>query len=110
MGSSPSSTDICDDEQYTEFHQGRIYFTDRTISCSGQYTKSITQIAPQNSVLLSVRASVGEVNIADRNICIGRGLASLKPYKEISGIFLLYWLQAFKSRLVEKQLEQHLLR
>ena len=102
MGSSPSSTDICDDEQYIEFHQGKIYFSDRKISCSGQYTKSITKIAPPNSVLLCVRAPVGEVNITDRNICIGRGLASLKPYKEISEIFLFYWLQAFKSRLVEK--------
>ena len=102
MGSSPSSTDICDDEQYIEFHQGKIYFSDRKISCSGQYTKSITKIAPPNSVLLCVRAPVGEVNITDRNICIGRGLASLIPYKEISEIFLFYWLQAFKSRLVEK--------
>ena len=102
MGSSPSSTDICQDKQYIEFHQGKIFFTDRTISYSGQYTKSITQIASPNTVLLCVRAPVGEVNITDRNICIGRGLASLKPYKEISEIFLFYWLQAYKSRLVEK--------
>lgn len=102
MGSSPSSTDICDDEQYIEFHQGKIFFTDRTISCSGQYTKSIKKIASPNSVLLCVKAPVGEVNITDRNICIGRGLASLKPHKEISEIFLFYWLQAFKSRLIEK--------
>ena len=102
MGAAPSSTDICDNKQYMEFHQGKIYFTDKTISCSGQYTKSITKIASPNSVLLCVRAPVGEVNITDRNICIGRGLASLKPYDNISENFLFYWLQAFKNILIEK--------
>ena len=102
MGSSPNSADICDDVQYIEFHQGKICFSDRIISSSGQYTKSITKITSPNSVLLCVRAPVGEVNITDRPICIGRGLASLKPYKNISEIFLFYWLQAFKSELVSK--------
>lgn len=83
MGSSPSSTDICQDKQYIEFYQGKIFFTDRTISYSGQYTKSITPIASPNSVLLCVRAPVGEVNNTDRNICIGRGLASLKPFSQL---------------------------
>jgi type I restriction enzyme S subunit len=102
MGSSPNSIDICDDEQYMEFHQGKIYFTDRIISNSGQYTKAVTKIATSNSLLLCVRAPVGEVNITDRSICIGRGLASLKPYKDISEMFLFYWLQAFKSELIKK--------
>lgn len=102
MGSSPNSIDICDDDQYTEFHQGKKSFTDKIISNSGQYTKAITKIATSNSILLSVRAPVGEVNITDRNICIGRGLASLRPYKDISEMFLFYWLQAFKSELVKK--------
>lgn len=74
IGSSPSSTDICNDEQYIKFHQEKNCFTDRTISGSGQVTKSITKIASPNSVLLCVRAPVGEVNITDRNICIGRML------------------------------------
>ncbi|MBU3840628.1 MAG: restriction endonuclease subunit S [Candidatus Ruminococcus intestinipullorum] len=102
MGSSPSSTDICYDKQYTEFHQGKMFFTDRIISCSSQYTKSITKISPPNSVLLCVRAPVGEVNFTNRMICIGRGLASLKPYDSISEKFIFYWLQGLKSKLVEK--------
>ena len=102
MGSSPSSTDVCSDDKYIEFHQGKICFTDRIISSSGQYTKVVTKIAAPNSVLLCVRAPVGEVNITNRTICIGRGLASLKLYKNISEIFLFYWLQAFKSELVKK--------
>lgn len=102
IGSSPNGIDICNDDQYTEFHQGKICFTNRIISSSGQYTKTVTKIAASNSVLLCVRAPVGEVNITDRNICIGRGLASLKPYKGISEILLFYWLQAFKSELIKK--------
>ena len=102
MGSSPNSADICNDSKYLEFHQGKICFTDKVISNSGQYTKAITKTAVPNSVLLCVRAPVGEVNITDRSICIGRGLASLKPYKSTSELFLYYWLQALKNELVLK--------
>lgn len=102
MGASPNGSDICNDSEYLEFHQGKICFTDKVISNSGQYTKVITKTAVPNSVLLCVRAPVGEVNITDRRICIGRGLASLKPYKSIYELFLYYWLQALKNELVSK--------
>ena len=55
MGSSPRSQDICSDSNYTEFHQGKIYFSDYFLKESNQYTKKISKIAPENSVLLCVR-------------------------------------------------------
>ncbi len=102
MGSSPNGKNICEDPNFLEFHQGKIYFSDHIISCSNQYTKEVTKIAVPNSVLLCVRAPVGEINLTDRPICIGRGLAAIKPYDFISEQFLFYWLQAFKSTLVSK--------
>ena len=102
MGSSPSGESICDDPSFPEFHQGKIYFSDNIITYSGQHTKEITKIAVPDSVLLCVRAPVGEVNLTNRPICIGRGLAAVKAFDMISESFFFYWLQAFKSTLVSK--------
>ncbi len=102
MGSSPRSQDICRDSNYTEFHQGKIYFSDCLLKKSNQYTKNISKIAPKNSVLLCVRAPVGEVNITDREICIGRGLSSIHAYDKIQNNFLFYWLKTQKRVLVNK--------
>ena len=102
MGTSPKGTSICEDPQYTEFHQGKIFFSDMVIKNSDQYTRELTKIAKPNSILLCVRAPVGEVNLTDREICIGRGLASISPSDAISEYFMLYWIKAFKETLIEK--------
>ena len=102
MGSSPKSQYVCKDNKFTEFHQGKIYFSDKIITQSTQFTKTITKTAPKDSVLLCVRAPVGEVNITDRTICIGRGLASIKPLCNMSAEFMFYWLQNYKSFLINQ--------
>ena len=102
MGSSPSGNNICDNSQYTEFHQGKIYFSDYMLDRSNQYTKEVTKMASSDSILLCVRAPVGEVNITDRPVCIGRGLVAIKPYTNVSEIFLFFCFQAFKPILVSK--------
>ena len=102
MGSSPKSQDVCKDSKFTEFHQGKIYFSDKIINQSTQFTKAVTKTAPENSVLLCVRAPVGEVNITDRTICIGRGLASITPLCNMSAEFMFYWLQNYKSYLINQ--------
>ena len=102
MGSSPKGEDICADSSFTEFHQGKIYFSKQYINCSMQYTKNISKLAPKNSVLLCVRAPVGEVNITNRDICIGRGLSSVLPLDDIDSIFLFYWLKICKNEFINK--------
>ncbi len=66
------------------------------------YTTCITKKAKEGSVLLSVRAPVGEVNITREEICIGRGLASLFM-KNGNNEFLYYLLKNYKSLLIEKE-------
>ena len=102
MGSSPKSQDICDDNRYIEFHQGKIYFSKKILMKSNQYTRKITKVAPKQSVLLCVRAPVGELNITDRDICIGRGLASIKSLCNITEEFIFYWLHPYKTHLVNQ--------
>ena len=102
MGTSPKGTSISTDENNVEFHQGKICFSDKYLLKGNQFTSEVTKIAPANSVLLCVRAPVGEVNITQREICIGRGLSSIIPLCEIKSEFLYYWIKAFKQSLEAK--------
>ena len=102
MGQSPAGNSVSEEECGIEFHQGKIYFSDRFLLQSPQRTAEPTRIAPANSVLICVRAPVGTVNITLRYICIGRGLASATPLAGISTDFLFYLLNARKSALVEQ--------
>ncbi len=102
MGTSPKGTSISTEEGNVEFHQGKIFFSDKYLLKGNQFTSEVTKIAPSNSVLLCVRAPVGEVNITQRKVCIGRGLSSINPLCEIESEFLYYCIKAFKQSLEEK--------
>jgi len=93
MGQSPDGNSVNNSGDGIEFHQGKIFFTDKIIAKSNHTTNRITKIAPENSILLCVRAPVGKVNITDRKLCIGRGLCALKADPFI-GFNLLYFLIA----------------
>ena len=97
MGSSPDGKSVSESTNGKEFHQGKIYFTDKYLNESNSFTSEVTKIAPTNSLLLCVRAPVGIVNITQREICIGRGLCCLFPNYEIDIDFWFYWMQFFKN-------------
>lgn len=60
------------------------------------------KIAKRGSVLISVRAPVGDVNIANRNFCIGRGIAAISGKQWLSNEFLFYYLLNSKSTLEDQ--------
>lgn len=101
MGQSPSGECISNDGNY-EFHQGKTYFGDRTLLSSQTFTSHLTKLAQANSLLMCVRAPVGNINITDREICIGRGLCALKSLDEIHLNFMYYWVSYFKDSFVSK--------
>jgi len=102
MGQSPLGDSVSDNPNGIEFHQGKIFFTDRLLALSGQYTSESNKIVEQGSVLLCVRAPVGVVNITERQIAIGRGLCSLTPLLGISSDFVFHWLTAFQQSFIEQ--------
>ncbi len=99
MGSSPEGTSILPFGEGVEFHQGKIHFTDKVINLSDKATIMPSKIAPKDSVLLCVRAPVGEINLTDRELCIGRGLAAMHPIAFIDSELLFYWLLNYKEFL-----------
>lgn len=56
------------------------------------YTTKVTKLARKGDVLMSVRAPVGDLNYAPCDLCIGRGLASIKA-KNGNNNFIFYALK-----------------
>ena len=102
MGQSPAGNTVSDNCTGTEFHQGKVFFGEKYIKASDQYTSSPTKFAPENSVLLCVRAPVGKVNITDRELCIGRGLCAIIPLEGMPLLFAYYLLAAYENIFVKQ--------
>ena len=91
MGQSPDGETYNLDGEGMIFYQGRTDFG-RRFPTARVYTTNPTRYAKEGDVLLSVRAPVGDLNIASHDCCIGRGLASLRS-KDGCGSYLYYQLQ-----------------
>lgn len=101
-GQSPKGTALTTDSNDTEFHQGKTFFGRQYIQNSGAYTNEPPKIAPKESILLSVRAPVGAVNLTDRKICIGRGLFAIVPNDQLLVKFL-YFVLLTKARELQSK-------
>lgn len=101
MGQSPKSKFYNDNFDGMPFLQGNKTFGDKYPSFE-LYTRSIKKVAEKNTVLMSVRAPVGDLNIAPEDICIGRGLCSLQM-KNGDDEFLYYLLKSNISHLINKE-------
>jgi type I restriction enzyme S subunit len=95
MGQSPPGESYNENGEGFPFLQGKAEFTD-TYPIHIKFTTKPIKIAPQGTVLMSVRAPVGDVNIANIDYCIGRGLASIS-LKDGDNTFLFYILKFLKN-------------
>lgn len=102
MGSSPYGGLITNNHEGMEFHQGKICFSQMWLLPSDTYISEPSKVAPAGAALLCVRAPVGTVNLTDRDICIGRGLASISPLCQMTSVFIYYWLTAIRVDFVCK--------
>lgn len=76
MGQSPNGNSYNEKKIGMIFFQGRAEFGWR-FPRNRLYTTAPKRIAERDSVLLSIRAPVGDINKALERCCIGRGLATL---------------------------------
>ena len=96
MGQSPKGETYNENKQGMLFYQGRAEFGWR-FPTPRLFTTEPKRIAEENSILMSVRAPVGDINIALEKCCIGRGLAALQ-HKSKSLSFGLYQIQSIKPK------------
>lgn len=100
MGQSPKSEFYNNNHEGIPFMQGRTTFGDKYHTIDTWCTDP-KKYAKQNDVLMSVRAPVGDVNIATTDLCIGRGLASL-AMKNGNNEFLYYLLKNYINVIMSK--------
>lgn len=100
MGQSPKSEFFNQEHKGLPFHQGVGSYGTRFVK-DETYSTSFTRIAEANSVLFSVRAPVGRLNITKNKIVIGRGIAAVN-HKAGYQSYLFYLLkeQFFKDDIV----------
>lgn len=102
MGQSPKSEFFNDTGTGEPFLQGvrtfgRLYPTIDT------YTTEYNRLATQGSILFSVRAPVGQLNWANQDIAIGRGLAAIEPVSEFVNPDYLYYLLKSMGAVIDSQ-------
>ena len=99
MGQSPPSADCSDKPTGLPFLQGCAEFGLHHPT-PVQYCRKPPKTTPPGAILLSVRAPVGRLNMADQEYGIGRGLCAIIPKNEILNTTLTrYQLEALQHGL-----------
>ncbi len=97
MGQSPSSSSYNENGVGEVFFQGRAEFGFR-FPTRRLFTTEPKRMADAGDVLLSVRAPVGDLNVAYERCCIGRGLAAIRS-KNNHQSFVLYTMFSLEKQL-----------
>ncbi|MFB6199884.1 MAG: restriction endonuclease subunit S [Candidatus Nanohaloarchaea archaeon] len=95
MGSSPPGESYNEEGEGKPFIQGASKFSDK-YPTEGKFTTDPERLCQKDDVLITIRAGVGDLNIADKEYCIGRGIAGLRP-QEISRDYLYFYLKGMKN-------------
>jgi type I restriction enzyme S subunit len=98
-GQSPEGKYYNSDGNGMPFYQGKKEFGEKHIGIPTTWTTVVTKEAIEGDILMSVRAPVGPVNFATQNICIGRGLAAIRPSSEVNADYLFYFLKKHESEI-----------
>ena len=96
MGQSPKGDTYNRNKHGKLFFQGRAEFGWR-YPTPRLYTTDPKRVAKENDILMSVRAPVGDMNVAMEECCIGRGLSALS-HRSGSFSYSYYCLKALQSK------------
>ena len=97
MGQSPPGSTYNDRKDGLPFFQGRTDFGFRFPE-NRKFCSAPTRIAQPGDTLVSVRAPVGDINMAWEQCCIGRGVAALR-HKSASSSFTYYSVWAIQEKI-----------
>lgn len=97
MGQSPKGDTYNENGVGTVFFQGRGEFGFR-FPTRRLFTTDPKRMAQSNDILISVRAPVGDLNVAYEPCCIGRGLGAIRS-KDGHQSFVLYTVFSLREKL-----------
>lgn len=98
MGQSPPSSAYNRERRGLPFFQGKSDFGLR-FPVPRVWCDEPARIAESKDVLISVRAPVGDANIAEHRACIGRGIAAVRACGDTDPDFLFFAMLHLKSTL-----------
>ena len=95
MGQSPSSNAYNDQGIGMPLVQGNLDISNGKTT-PRLYTSEFNQTAEEGNIILTVRAPVGEVAKATKNVCLGRGVCAIIPHEENMSDFIYQYLTFYK--------------
>jgi type I restriction enzyme M protein len=99
-GQSPPGESYNEAAKGVPFYQGKTEFGEVFIGTPRKWTTDPQRFAEAGDVLMSVRAPVGPVNLATQRICIGRGLAAIRPADgRLLTSYTFYLLRSMESEI-----------
>jgi len=99
MGQSPPSSSYNQEGKGMPFIQGAAEFGHIYVN-PRMFTTKPLKIAKEGDIIISVRAPVGEVNIAPFELCIGRGVGAIRPNQaKVDTFFMYYRMSTVKNDL-----------
>ena len=101
MGQSPKSEFYNNEGKGYPFLQGNRTFGFKRPTFD-TYTTVMTKIAKAGDIIMSVRAPVGDLNITPVDMCLGRGVCSLRM-KNGNQDFLFYLMKYVMPQLLSKE-------
>lgn len=101
LGQSPPSSTYNEVNKGLPFFQGSKEFTER-YPIIQKWCSVPKKIAEKNDVLISVRAPVGDVNIAPEQCCIGRGLSAIRALAGVKPLYVYHIIEFIRSDLKSK--------
>lgn len=98
-GQSPNGESYNESGKGIPFYQGKTEFGYKFLMPPKKWTIAPIKLAEEGDILMSVRAPVGALNVSIQKICIGRGLATIKPINNDKW-FLYYFLTSIEDKIV----------
>ena len=96
-GTSPKGELINSNRKGFPFFQGSKEFKE-LFPVVERYTEFPVRLAKQGDILISVRAPVGEVNLALQDCAIGRGVMSVRAKSPVEQMYIFYFLKNLQGR------------
>lgn len=100
-GQSPRSINYNKNGDGWPLYQGKRDFGSMFTADPEVWTTEKTKMVKRFDILISVRAPVGPVNLANCEMNIGRGLAAIRPWEDVDYMFLFYFLQAQEENIAK---------
>lgn len=99
MGQSPDGQATNTDGKGIPLIGGAADYKEGRIRAS-RHTTQATKVCHKGDLILCIRATIGKVAIADKEYCLGRGVAGLRPSK-VTPDFLRYFLNSQTNAMDE---------